>query len=329
MLSQIAVFGMLLAASVQGIAIERRAGLEAGVNGRHKAVPFADLANVPSREFVATLPEISIDNYGAVANDNTTAAALANAQAIQAAVAASSNSAGVAVVPAGSTYELLPVELTGYSDASLRIDGILSAHTNISAWPLAHPGSYKPLFDIQNTDGFALLGTPDSLIEGHGLEWWWVRVLNIIDADTPTLVQSSNTSNMLVSGVRTSNSPRYNFFLGESHNLEISEVHIWTDWGGAVGFAEETGQFPSHEEARTTVVEALSKQMGLDGSSSRSAAAAAVDAWLSRLGAHGDNVAAGASFTLRWLSQVVGSLEQGPEAAIPFPGIPMYPLNTE
>lgn len=311
---------------VSGIAPERRAGSQAGVNGRHKAAPFADLANVPSREFVDSLPELSIDNYGAVPNVNTTEAALANVQAIRAAVAASANSAGVAVVPANAVYELLPVEISGLVDASLRIDGVVSAHTNISAWPLSNPGSYKPLFDIEDMEGFALLGTPDSLIEGHGLEWWWVRVLNIIDAATPTLVFSRNTSNTLVSGVRTSNSPRYNFYLGESTNLEISEVHIWTDWGGAVSVAEETGQLPTHEAARATLVEALIKRLGVSETSSPSSAAAAVDGWLARLGAQGPNAAAGASFTLRWLSQVIGSLEEG---EIPFPGIPMYPLNTE
>jgi len=310
----------LLGACVMASA--RQAGLGAGVNGRRKPAPYDDLALVPSRAFVDSLPVISIDAYGAIPSDQSAAAALANARAIEAAVKASANSAGVAVVPAGFTYDVLPVTITSLTDAALRVEGTLSAHQNISEWPLSSPGHYQPFLFVESCTGFALMGTPDSLIEGHGLPWWWVRVLNVksLAGDAPTLVQGNSNVGMLVSGLRTSNSPRYNFFLGQTRGLEVEGVHIWTDWGGALGALEGAGMLAqSHDESVRTVASAMARETGTP----EAAALEAVLAWVasaSQAGIHGAEHAA--SLTVRSMAASLG-------ADIPFPGVPMYPLNTE
>lgn len=304
-----------------GTRFVRSAGTGPGVNGRRKPAPYASLGMVPDRAAVEALPRISIDKFGAVANDSSTGAALANARAIEAAVRASAGSAGVAVVPAGFEYDVLPVELFNLTDASLLIEGTLSVHQNITAWPLLRPGTFKPVISMTQTTGFALLGTQDSLIEGHGLEWWWVRVLNIVNANTPTLVYASHCEGTLVSGIRTSNSPRYNFYLEQQRALEVERVHIWTDWGGAVGALERTGRLPvSHSDARGVIAGRMAAETDVP----REAALAAVDAWIERIASSG--ISGGwhaASLTVRMMAA------ESSDAAIPFPGIPMYPLNTE
>ncbi|KAA0164860.1 hypothetical protein FNF31_02182 [Cafeteria roenbergensis] len=303
-----------------GAQFVRSAGTGPGVNARRKPAPYTSLGIVPSRSAVEALPRISIDEFGAIAGDSSTGAALANARAIEAAVRASAGSAGVAVVPAGFEYDILPVELANLTDASLLIEGTLSVHQNISAWPLQHPGAFKPVISLSQSTGFALLGTEESLIEGHGLEWWWVRVLNIVDAETPTLVYASHCEGTLVSGVRTSNSPRFNFYLEQQRALEVERVHIWTDWGGAVGALERTGRLTvSHSDARGLVAD----RMAAETDAPREAALAAVDAWIDGVASSGISGAwHAASLTVRMMAAESSD-------AIPFPGIPMYPLNTD
>lgn len=314
--------GAASAAGLGGAASQfvRSAGTGPGVNGRRKPVPYESLGMVPARSAVEALPRISIDQFGAVANDSSASAALANARAIESAVRASAGSAGVAVVPAGFVYDVLAVELFNLTDASLLIEGTLSVHQNISAWPLLRPGDFKPVISITQTTGFALLGTEESLIEGHGLEWWWVRVLNVVNANTPTLVYASHCDGTLVSGIRTSNSPRFNFYLEQQRALEVERVHIWTDWGGAVGALERTGRLTiSHNDARGIVADRMAAETDV----AREDALVAVDAWVDRLAS--SSVAGGwhaASLTVRMMAAESSD-------AIPFPGIPMYPLNTE
>lgn len=89
----------------------------------------------------------SIDDYGAVATENSVEAATANAAALTAALeAAHSAGRGSILVPSDSVYYTLPFSGSGHVGVSLIVDGVVRACNSDDcqdAWPCTKESHFE------------------------------------------------------------------------------------------------------------------------------------------------------------------------------------------
>jgi len=179
---------------------------------------------------------VDIRLHGAVAGGNATAElARANAAAVEAAVRAAASMGTAALVPEGLQFDLLPVLLSDIRDAHLHLEGNLTAHANISDWHPSARDKVASLITFRGCFGASLTGngtaSGGASIAGNGYDWWWARLLSKLSY-APTLVELDNCTDVLIRGVRTENSPRFNFYLHDVLNVEVGHVEVWTDVQG-------------------------------------------------------------------------------------------------
>ena len=180
-------------------------------------------------------PPLSIDAFGAVANDSTIAASLANGVAIFMALEAANqanSSSRTVLVPAGSTYTVLPhAPSTHLANVTLQIDGILVASTNISAWPRMPPPYHidstalDVLFfgDCTNVTVRGL-----GVVDGAGYDWWWYVLLGG-DDERPNLLGMQHVTDVEVTGVTFRNSPAFHVYLSDALHVRVHDVTVWVD----------------------------------------------------------------------------------------------------
>ena len=100
--------------------------------------------------------------FGAIPNIVTSDAAAANAKALQqafdAAIAATDAADREVYVPAGELFMVFPVQVSDFADITFRIDGVLRAPDNITAWPQEPVGHFLTMFHFTNTTRFTLTG---------------------------------------------------------------------------------------------------------------------------------------------------------------------------
>ena len=111
---------------------------------------------------------ISVDSYGAIANDSSVEAAVKNSQAISQALQNASLGSTV-LVPKYSNYYIFSVYAVGLKQVQLRIEGKLIAISNITAWPVMD-GDYQSVLYFPNCLDFTLTGP--GTIDGQGYRWW-------------------------------------------------------------------------------------------------------------------------------------------------------------
>jgi polygalacturonase len=171
---------------------------------------------------------ISIDSYGAVANDSSVDAAVRNSHAIAEALH-KAGSGDAVLVPRFSHYYTFASAVSDIADGlQFWIEGELIASSNITAWPY-DGNQYQHILQIENCNDFVLTGKSVGSIRGQGYQWWVNTVFNFIDKTRPNMVEMHNCTNVLVESLRVYNSPRFHFHLVNMTNLIVRDVYIWVD----------------------------------------------------------------------------------------------------
>eukprot|EP01116_Phalansterium_solitarium_P003427 TRINITY_DN14251_c0_g1_i1.p1 TRINITY_DN14251_c0_g1~~TRINITY_DN14251_c0_g1_i1.p1 ORF type:complete len:447 (+),score=149.96 TRINITY_DN14251_c0_g1_i1:347-1687(+) len=170
----------------------------------------------------------SIDDFGAVAGDSSTEAALVNTAAItKAIIAANSTDADrTVVVPGGKTYYFMPVNATYLRDVTIQLDGHLVLPANISAVPVVG-GWRSTMFNFSRCTGFALRGAGS--IDGNGFEWWVQTFENSLKYNRPNMIWFEQSRNLEFDGFFLSNSPQYHIYLHDVDNVTVRNVRIHVD----------------------------------------------------------------------------------------------------
>lgn len=173
----------------------------------------------------------SVVDFGAVASTTSATAARANAAAFEKAITAASlaGSGSYALVPAGLQFDLLPVTVEGMHAVSIVLRGNVSAHANITEWDGDKTTKFPPLFTFQTCWGVSVSG--DGFIAGNGYDWWWARIFDEYSY-APNLMELYDSSGVRLSGITTENSPRFNFYMSNVTDVEVSGVTVWTDLEG-------------------------------------------------------------------------------------------------
>ncbi|KZV32942.1 polygalacturonase [Dorcoceras hygrometricum] len=140
-------------------------------------------------------------------------------------------SGGVVLVPSGNKFTILPVEFSGSScqpNVVFQVDGSLSAPPK-SAWNggvndrwLCFNGSAK---------GLAIRGVGS--LDGNGRSWWPngspsanTGFINDGQGDRPHMILVAYGTNVTISGITLTNSPKMHIFVYGSQQVEMSNVKV-------------------------------------------------------------------------------------------------------
>lgn len=179
---------------------------------------------------------LSIESFGAIPWDNSTAAAQNNGVAIFNAFAAANvgfNNTRTVWVPPNRNYTVLPhAPLLNLNDVTLRIDGVLQADVaDRSIWPnntaFSLDSTALDLLSFGNSTGITITGS--GVVDGDGYDWWWQCLLGGPD-NRPNLVGARGVSGIVINGsVLFKNSPSFHFYLYDVTDVTIHGITIWVD----------------------------------------------------------------------------------------------------
>jgi polygalacturonase len=227
----------------------------------------------------------SIDDFGAIANVESTDAALANgaawAAALSAAQADPPGADRTVLVPAGNVYAFLPAQIAvGLANVTVRIDGTLSAYTaNLTAWPPMPSAFRRALLparhDDDNTDGSrsggdgadrkdymtmigfvecsALTVTGAGVVDGNGYPWWWIVITTGVDG-RPNMFDFAACQGLTVSGLHLRNSMQYHLNVRDSLDVLVEGVDIYVDVEAQERLLESAGRLMPHPLAKSLPV---------------------------------------------------------------------------
>lgn len=182
----------------------------------------------PALQSATGITIVSIDSYGAVANDSSVGAAVRNSHAIAEALLKAAPGDAV-LIPRYSHYYTFSSTASDVADGiQLWIEGELIAHSNITAWPY-EGNDYLNILQIENCKDFVLTGKYLGAIRGQGYKWWVNTVFNFIDKTRPNMVQMHNCTNVVVENLRVYNSPRYHFELSNMTDVIVRNIYIWVN----------------------------------------------------------------------------------------------------
>ena len=195
----------------------------------------AALLLLSSLALTACAQPYSIDDFGAVANEDTHAAALANGAALAAAIRAANASASrrAVLIPASSVYAYLPAapSFDGLVGVTIFIEGALNVST-ASFWvPGTYPGfpsaPWNPL-RFTNCASLSLVSaTGRGLLNGRGNLWWWYTIL--VADHRANLLEVDTCANLVLDGVTFLNSAAWHMNLAGQTNATVARVTVRVD----------------------------------------------------------------------------------------------------
>jgi len=178
--------------------------------------------------------KITLGAFGAISDENTVSAAFKNASALTLAFQAANQApledrdARTVVIPAGTTYHLMPISIAKLDRVTFQIDGNLIANADVDAWPLDENGRVAgALMRFQDCRDFVMRG--GGLIDGNGFEWWVLTITGKLKRGRPHLVVMHNMVDTLIEGLRVKNSPQFHFALSDMLNLVVRDLDIQVD----------------------------------------------------------------------------------------------------
>lgn len=176
---------------------------------------------------------LSIDHFGADADDNSFRAAQANSRAIQRAFLAANRLPTFAdrtvEVPAGSTYYILNSTMSELHDVTLQLDGTLMLFNRLEAWPVDGTRGWYAL-EFTNCSGVTVTGNGGGLIDGQGWDFWVATLLGRSHSKRPTLLSMDYCQNVLIEHINLRNGPRFHLYLKAMTSVEIHDIDISVDW---------------------------------------------------------------------------------------------------
>ena len=188
---------------------------------------------------------ISIDDYGAVRNNFTYAASVANGAALyrvlQAANAGShANDTRRVLIPAATNYSMLPSQdVSRLSDVTLQLDGTLWAWTDVRPlWPNASSGGCLNFLQFNDCDRLVLTG--NGTVEGQG-NGWWNAMFNGEPDNRPHLLRADRCSNCVVRGWKLRNSPQYHILFIDAVDTVFEDLNVYVDSAGQAALMRRHG----------------------------------------------------------------------------------------
>ena len=145
----------------------------------------------------------NILDFGAIVDESTHSAELANSEAILNAILAADsddNDDGLVEIPSGMTFSSLPVRTVNLTDVTIQIDGTLLVSKDFESFPAK--SDFLMFFDARN-----LTFKGQGVIDGQGYMWWIREYLRKNVNGRPNLVIINECSNIEWSGIRLLNSP--------------------------------------------------------------------------------------------------------------------------
>lgn len=185
------------------------------------------LAFLMSFQAVAALDgrTVTVDSYGAIANDSSVEAAIKNSQSISMALQ-NATPGSVVLVPKYSVYYIFSVSVSGINSVELRVEGTLIAISNITAWPISGD-NYQNVLHFSNCSELTLTGL--GTIDGQGYRWWVELLFNFIPHNRPHLVYLDNCVSVVVENLTLRNSPCFHLVAHQIKNFYVKNVFIWVD----------------------------------------------------------------------------------------------------
>ena len=176
---------------------------------------------------IITATEIlSVDSYGAIANDSSVEAAIKNSEAISMALQEAKPGSSV-VIPQYSKYYIFSVSASGLKQVKLQVEGDLIAISNITSWPVVSGNKYQNVLEFSNCSDFTLSGP--GTIDGQGYKWWVELMFNFLKYQRPHLVNMEYCINITVANLTMRNSPNFHLRVPNVKNLLVRNLYIWVD----------------------------------------------------------------------------------------------------
>jgi hypothetical protein len=185
---------------------------------------------------------ISVFDYGAIANDTSFEAAVANGKAwYDAVMHANINSTDRSVVfPAPNVFTYLPfAPVTNISDVTIVIDAVINAWPgDMGLWPNTSSGGRLNLMEVDRSTRVTVTGR--GTIEGNGYQWWWFVILTGID-NRPNLLMLNDVTSVVVSGITLRNGPMYHLMLNGALHALVEHVKVHVDVTAQMSLLERGG----------------------------------------------------------------------------------------
>jgi polygalacturonase len=166
---------------------------------------------------------LSIDQYGAIRNDQSYNAAFMNGKALWQAVNAANhgspnNDTRTVLVPPFN-YTVVPyAPLTNVNDVAVQLEGVLWAWNNQSTWPNDTGGNALDFISFDTCSGIRLFGA--GRIEGQGYSWWMTVYETGVD-NRPHLLVMQRCQGVEITGWTLRNSPQYHAKLYDMKDLLV------------------------------------------------------------------------------------------------------------
>lgn len=178
------------------------------------------------------LSNISIEQFGAIADRDDLNSQLANTKAVHDAVSAAAVVGRMdrEVLIPNRTYYLLPLLFENLHQVLILNRGSLVASHLVDSWQ-RDGKQYRSLLTFSNCSNVSLIG---GTIDGRGYPWW---VLTIYDpkkklgsqGNRPHLIELRQCTNLRFEELHLKNSPQFHMYILDALNLAIGNIHISVD----------------------------------------------------------------------------------------------------
>lgn len=121
---------------------------------------------------------VYIDDFGAIANQDTVDAQIANSLALSKAIQHVNNSDDCTVVVPNRKYYFFPVHVQHVNNLNLKILGKVIASKNVRNWPHTTNGKridYLAFLKFDYCDNLTISG--GGKVDGRGYHWWMLTLL--------------------------------------------------------------------------------------------------------------------------------------------------------
>ena len=173
---------------------------------------------------------INIEDYGAVADDESVATCFKNSGVINRTLAAL-KPGDTMFVPNKLFWLMGGIYAKGIKDAKIQIDGTLKYWTpnilNIEkVWPRDENGNVKECMYLEELDNVTFTSSGRGTIDGNGHGWWGAIKYLLIKADRPRLVHIQNSQHLVVEHLHLKDSPRFTFLARDISDLTVRYTNI-------------------------------------------------------------------------------------------------------
>ena len=178
--------------------------------------------------FIPSFKLTSIEDFGAIAEDTETSTAITNSRAITEALLQANKTDKFLLIPNKNFY-FFPIRFENIHDLTFRIEGKLTAKTDLANWPRRSNDSKDYQHIINFNYSTNLVFTGGGVIEGDGYSWWWYTIFNELEGDRPHMILMTETANVLIENLTFRNSPQFHLLFNDVENFTIRNIKIRVD----------------------------------------------------------------------------------------------------